>query len=400
MAAARMRGAPAAHAVLVHPDFPMTASDQSMGLIHVVDSLEFGGLERVVSDLAIAQAAAGHRVAVFSINETRGFRPVLEAAGVPVVVGAKRGTLDIAVLRRLRAAVSACRIDVIHTHNFVPNYYAALATFAAPRRPVLVNTVHNMGTRLAQRRLRWLYRWSLTRTARVAMVGAQVRDHFVGAGIVSAARASTVLNGIPVERFNPSAARRAAARTALGVPPDALVVGCIGRLVAVKNHRLLLAQIRALLPKYPRLHVVSIGEGPLDGELRAQANALGITAQVSFLGARADVADLLPGLDIFALPSLSEGLSIALLEACASGLAIVATAVGGNPEIVEDGSSGCLVPSNDGRALEQVLDTLLGDAQLRARLGAAASAWVRTHASIEVMRDAYARFYVQARATG
>jgi glycosyltransferase involved in cell wall biosynthesis len=374
----------------------MSLNDCMPSLIHVVDSLEFGGLERVVADLAIAQHAAGCHVAVFSINDTQGFRPVLEAAGVPVLVGAKRGTLDFAVLRRLRAAVTNCRADVIHTHNFVPTYYAALATLAVSPRPLLVNTVHNMGTRLSQRRLRWLYRWALTRTVRVAMVGTRVHDRLVGDGIVPAARASTVLNGIPVERFTPSETRRAAARASLGVTHDTLVVGCVGRLVPVKNHRLLLAQIPGLLRKHPQLHVVLIGDGPLDQELRTQAAALGIAAKLSFFGARADVADLLPGLDIFALPSLSEGLSIALLEACASGLAIVATAVGGNPEIIADGRSGCLVPSDDGAALGIALDALLGDAPLRERLGAAAREWVCRHASIEVMRDAYARFYAQA----
>ncbi|HJT97498.1 MAG TPA: glycosyltransferase, partial [Rhodanobacteraceae bacterium] len=134
-----------------------------VAILHVVDSLETGGLERVVADLAIAQQAAGHRVAVFTIESTGGFRAVLEAAGVPVLVGDKRGTFDVSVLKALRRA--SREVDVVHTHNFVPNYYAALATLALKPAPVLVNTCHNMGTRLSNARLRRLYKASLARTA-------------------------------------------------------------------------------------------------------------------------------------------------------------------------------------------------------------------------------------------
>ncbi|MGA9421323.1 MAG: glycosyltransferase, partial [Rhodanobacteraceae bacterium] len=314
-----------------------------ISVLHVVDSLETGGLERVVADLAVAQRRAGHRVAVFSIQRTDGFRQTIETAGIPVLVGDKRGTLDRAVLRRLRAAMREHRIEIVHSHNFVPNYYAALAMLALPCAPALVNTCHNMGTRLSQRRLRWLYRASLLRTAGVAMVSRQVRERLVGSGLVRKSRAVTVLNGIPIERFGNSASRRACARHALGLETDALVIGCVGRLVPVKNHALLVAQVPGLLRKHPTLHIVLIGDGPLEDKLRAQTEALGASERVHFAGARADVADLLPAFDIFAQPSLSEGLSIALLEACATGLAVVASAVGGNPEIIHDGNSGLVV---------------------------------------------------------
>ncbi|MGA9826735.1 MAG: glycosyltransferase, partial [Rhodanobacteraceae bacterium] len=299
----------------------MPTPNPQISILHVVDSLETGGLERVVADLAIAQQRAGHRVAVFSIQRTDGFRQTIEAAGIPVVVGDKRGTLDRAVLRCLRAAMHERRIEIVHSHNFVPNYYAALAMLAMPRAPVLVNTCHNMGTRLSQQRLRWLYRASLLRTAGVAMVSRQVHERLVGSGLVRKSHARTVLNGIPIERFDNSASRRMRARNALDLGPDALVVGCVGRLVPVKNHAQLIARVPLLLRKHPALHVVLIGDGPLEGELRAQAQALGASARVHLAGARADVADLLPAFDIFAQPSLSEGLSIALLEACATGLA-------------------------------------------------------------------------------
>src|SRR5690606_34290419 len=169
------------------------------GIVHVVNSLDYGGLERVVADLAIEQRRRGMDVRVLSICDTGGFRDALEAAGVPVTVAGKSRTFDLRVLRLLRTSVAGA--DIVHSHNFVPNYYAATALLGLRRRPRLVNTCHNMGTRLDNRRLRLLYRCSLRRTARVAMVGEQVRQRFVDGGIVPAPLAATVLNGIPVQRF-------------------------------------------------------------------------------------------------------------------------------------------------------------------------------------------------------
>jgi len=212
-------------------------------------------------------------------------------------------------------------------------------------------------------------------------------------------RAVTVLNGIPVQRFRNTDARRLAARAALGIAPDAPVIGCVGRLVGLKNHRLLLEQVPALAARHPQLQVVLAGDGPLRADLAAQAQGLKIADRVHLLGARNDVADILPAFDVFALPSQTEGLSIALLEACATGLAIVATKVGGNPEIVHHGDTGLLVEVDDGPGLGAALETLLDDAALRARLGANACDWVAQHASVDALRLAYDAFYAAALAT-
>src|SRR5688572_26958764 len=134
---------------------------QRLKVLHVVDSLETGGLERVVTDLALAQAARGDVPSVFSINDTGGFRQVLEAGGIAVVQGAKRRTADLGVLRRLRNSVQSGPVDVVHAHNFVPNYYAAAALLSLRRPPPLVVTCHDMGTRLSNRKLRLLFRLAL-----------------------------------------------------------------------------------------------------------------------------------------------------------------------------------------------------------------------------------------------
>jgi glycosyltransferase involved in cell wall biosynthesis len=127
--------------------------------------------------------------------------------------------------------------------------------------------------------------------------------------------------------------------------------------------------------------------------LQARIDQLGLGGQVRLLGQRRDVADLTVGFDVFALPSRTEGLSIALLEAAANRLAIVATEVGGNPEIVRDGETGLLVPVDDGSALMEALLRLFDDPSLRVRLAASASAWVREHASVATLARSYDAFY-------
>jgi glycosyltransferase involved in cell wall biosynthesis len=369
---------------------------QLPAILHVVDSLEFGGLERVAADLAITQHQRGHAVAVFSINSTQGLAPELAAAGVPVIQGHKQGTLDVRTLHALRNAAQGLGANIIHAHNFVPNYYAALATLGLRGAPVQVGTCHDMGKRLEQRKLRLLYKASLLRTRRVAMVGKQVHARFVGQGYVKAGHAVTVLNGVPVMLLQDRVALRAHARTALNLQADDLVVGAVGRLVDLKNHALLLRILPELSQQFARLKLVLIGAGPLQGTLKGTAAQLGLDGNVVFAGQRTDVKALLHAFDVFAMPSLTEGLSIALLEAAAAQLPILATAVGGNGEIITHEVTGLLVPAADDQATHNALARLLGDAALRARLAQAARDWVSQHASLQAMCDTYAQIYKAA----
>jgi glycosyltransferase involved in cell wall biosynthesis len=367
-----------------------------LNILHVVDSLELGGLERVVTDLAITQAAAGDQVKVFSISNTAGHRLALEAAGIEVVQGGKRRTADPAVLRALWNTVRGHGTEVVHAHNFVPNYYAAAALLPMREPPALVATCHDMGFRLADRKLSVLFRLSLARTSRVAMVSRQVYGQFVASGMVKESIASVIMNGVAVERIGAGAAARQSARRALQLPEDAPVIGSVGRMVPLKNHRALIEAMPALLVACPDVRLVLAGDGPLGVALQEQAAALGVAQAVQFLGLRTDVSSILPAFDIFALPSMTEGLSIALMEACAAGLAIVASDVGGNPEIVQDGVRGVLFPTGNQTLLQDALLGLLQDSTLRKRLGENARSWVCANGSIAAASQAYHACYLAA----
>ncbi len=354
-----------------------------MRILHVVVSLDIGGLERIVTDLTLTQQRQGHEVQVFSLNPTVGFRPELEAAGVGVTQGRKAGGLDLGMVRSIREVIRRHGSEVVHTHGYMPNYYAAAAMVGLPSAPNLICTVHDMGDRLVNRKLRTLYRLSVMRTSVVAMVGRQVHDRFVERGWVPARKAVTVINGIPTERFRHTQERRAAARKRLGYGECDFVIGAVGRLVGLKNHRALIRVMPELLRRWPQLKLCVIGGGELAETLAEEVCAHGVSEAVQLAGSIPGVSDLLPAFDVFAMPSLTEGLSIALLEACASRLPVVATEVGGNPEIIHDGDTGLLIPPDDEPALARALARMIEDDAFRQRCGQAAERWVEEHASIE-----------------
>jgi glycosyltransferase involved in cell wall biosynthesis len=208
--------------------------------------------------------------------------------------------------------------------------------------------------------------------------------------------------GVPVSvlgrrpGFHPSLAvrlARSAGRTALEVPEGALAVGTAARLDPVKGLDGLLEAFHGLRARHPGARLYILGEGPERGALEALIARHGLGDIVTLTGHRADVRELLPGFDLYVNSSTYEGVSLTILEAMAAGLPVVATAVGGNPEVVEDGHTGVLVPPRDPRALGEVLAALLADGGRRAALGAAGRRRAEERFAFERMMTMYERAY-------
>lgn len=356
-----------------------------MRIVHVVESLDRGGLERMVADLALAQRAGGHDVAVICLFHRGTLAAEVAAAAIPVSEIGKRSGLDLAALWRLWRALRRLQPQILHTHNATSHYHCALVC-RATRSGVLVNTRHGMGDEPGSRVER-RYRGSLTHTARVVAVSEYSGRYLVERGIVPAGLLGVIPNGIRIERF--AQRTRSDARGRLGIADETLLVGSVGRLNPVKDQHVLVAAIAALAPRFPTLRAVVIGDGALRAELQQQIAQLRMEQRICLLGDRSDVPELLPALDVFALPSRTEGYSIALLEAAATGLPMVVTDVGGNREIVHDGVTGLIA----GQDFTATLAGLLADREQRARLGAAARRWALEHASVEAMARRYDNLY-------
>ena len=181
----------------------------------------------------------------------------------------------------------------------------------------------------------------------------------------------------------PGPGDRAPARAALGLSDEMLVLGTLGRLTEQKGQRVLLQALARLASEHTNAVLFLAGTGPLRKSLEAEADRLGIADRVRFLGMRRDREHLYAAMDIFVLPSQWEGLSLALVEAMGAGRAVVATSVGGNPEVVTSGQTGLLVPPADPAALADALAGLAAQPDRRAALGEAAAADARSRFSIE-----------------
>lgn len=354
----------------------------------LLKGLPMGGAEKLV----VAQARAWDRdrydYHVTYLNPRLDLLvPEFEAIGVPVHRPEAGSLLGQVLGGGLRRLLRRLRPDVIHAHLPMPGI---LARFLAPAGTVVVYSEHSMPS--SHRTLtRIVNRASYGRNDLVVCVSVAVRKAVEG---YPYRRILTVPNAVgrPVVRTPPDAVREH-----LGVARGDKLVVHVGNVRRVKGQDNLVHAVAALLERRRDVRVVSAGAEHTPGELdrlAELARGLGADAHVTFLGLRTDVSDLMNAADVIVNPSDSEGLPLAVLEAMMLGKPVVATAVGGVPDLLQDGARGLLVPPRDPEALAGALDRLLSDGELAARLGAAARAAAERDYSVEAtvhtLEDAYA----------
>ena len=258
---------------------------------------------------------------------------------------------------------------ILHGHglNYLPLFASAQIASGLP----LVFTLHNLVPADLTGLERAIVQFALRRVTRIVAVSEAVAQSArVAFGPIP--QMTVVRNGVDTDRFtNPALPTRDAARAVLNLPPDAVVVLCVARLSPEKGMNTLLDAAHIARHKTPRLRVVVVGDGPQKSELERAAHSASLGEIVTFLGARNDVPELLRAADLYVQPSLAEGLGLAAMEAMASGLPVVASRVGGLPEVVKENETGLLVPPGDAPALANALTLLLHDANLREAMGRA-----------------------------
>lgn len=337
----------------------------------------------------------GHGVTL--VTTAGEFAPRLRALGVEVVDVpiprriSPRG--DWAALKGLVRTFRGLRPDIVHTHTSKAGFLGRLAARLAGV-PRVVHTMHepphNAARGWVERELYiWLERLAARWADRIHTQSHANEREILRTRLVPKRKLEVFHLGIDLSSYRPAADPRAAVR-ALGIPDSAPVVGTVGRLEAPKGHAYLL-QALARLPA--RVRAVIVGGGVLRERLEADAETLGVADRVVFTGFREDMLDLLQGFDVFALPSLWEGLGVVLLEAMAYGKPLVASAVGGVTDVVVPGETGLLVPREDPKALAQALARLLDDRALAQRLGAAGRARVERAFRSDVADDRFMRMY-------
>ena len=348
-------------------DDPQHDAGERVRVLWLTKGLGRGGVERLIASSIRHFDRDRFDVEVaYLLPWKDAFVTEIADAGVPVHCLGSRGWANALWPLRLRRLVREQRYDIVHTHMPLS---AAIARLTLGRRPRFVHTEHNVWER-HRRPSRWANSLTFGRNAAVVAVSASVAQSIHPARVaVHKPPVEVLLHGINLNEIKLLSADRIRARAALGVDATDLVIGTVGNFTRKKNQQMMLHATALLAARIPNLRLVLVGAGPLEENLRQLAVRLGIADRTVFTGSRNDVLDLLPGFDVFCLSSQFEGLSIALVEAMATGVACVATAVGGIPEVIEDGVSGLLVPAGATTALADTLERVLLDESLKSRLG-------------------------------
>jgi len=371
-------------------------------VLHLVATLLPGGSEFSVLRLAAAPDTTRYLVRVAWLRGEPLLADEFRAAGIEVVRFGMRGKFDPGCLLRLRRYIARERIDIVHTHMDLADFYGALAGRLGGARAV-VATKHapdEFRTRRTWKRYPFLLleRLAYEMDDAVIVVSEGLRTFLEKVERLPRRKMVVIGHGIEATSYP---ATRAEARRALGLPAHGPLIGAVGRLSPEKGQVVLLRALPAILAAFPRAACVVAGEGPARAQLEAETRRLGIGDRVVLLGFRRDVPRVLAALDLFVQPSIYEGFGLSLLEAMAAGLPVVASRVGGIPEVVEDGRTGLLVPSQDPAALAAAIVRLLGDAEGAQRLGESAANHARERYSLsrvaERVDDLYRNILARSR---
>ena len=345
-----------------------------------------GGAELMMLELAKELRARGHTVLPVGLSAGTGWLGArFVAAGFEPASFELRRPLDLAAVRALTTILRDFRADVVHSHEFTMAIYGAAAAKRAGARHVI--TMHGGLYYATAWRRRAALRWATRRSSALVGVSDATATALQDNLGIDRAKLHVVPNGIPLRT-----GVRARLRSELALAPGELLIVSVGNLYAVKGHAVLIDAL-SRLPDRAGWRVAVAGRGEEEPKLRAQAAAAGIGDRVHLLGFRDDVADILAAGDVFTMPSLSEGLPLALVEGMSFGLPVVVTRVGGVPEVVTDGVEGLIVPPADPGALAAALGALLADAPRRQQMGAAARTRALRDYALSTMADRYERLY-------
>lgn len=366
-------------------------TSEPVRVVYIINSLGTGGAERFVCDLARNLDSDRFRAQVLCLYYGGQFAAAVEAANVPVhVLGIEREVVPanwVDVWRWL----GDVQADVVHTHLHEAAWYGLPAAYLR-RVPVRISHLHSSHWNWP-RKLRWLDRAAEAFASTSLACSTSVEDFAHTRLRYPTDKLEVVPNFVDLNRFRRLPAQEEARRV-LGLPQGGPIVICLASLTEEKGQTYLLEAMQAVHSEMPEARLLLVGRDRGRTDLTALADEKGLGESVALLGIREDVPLLLAASDISVLPSLREGLPVSLLESAAAGLPIVATSVGGIPEIVEDGVGGILVPPQDSGALGEALLALLRDPERRRSMGQAALERVERKFDIDVVAGQIQELYL------
>jgi glycosyltransferase involved in cell wall biosynthesis len=349
-------------------------SVKKIKIAHIVYGLKCGGAEKLIWRIASAADRGRYESVVVTLSMGGPLEETMRASGVPVYFMAKRGRYDLSVLFRLSRFLRREKIDVAHTHLFGGDVWGrTAAAFAGV--PLVVSSLQAVDLWLTAPQ-RALERWTARFAHRLIAASDAVKDFYVSVVGIPEEKISVVCNGVDCSGL-PAAVDREEKFRELGIPDRASLVTAACRLEAQKDIPTWLRAASRIAREIPGAEFLIAGEGSRRREMEELSLELGISGSVRFLGLRHDVDEIFSVSDLVMFSSRFEGLSLALLEAMASGKAVIATDIAENRAVITQGQNGVLVAPGNPDALAAAAIRLLGDANERRRLGEAALLTVR-----------------------
>lgn len=368
-------------------------TDPDMRVLHILPNFGPGGAERMATHLLLHIDRGRFEVAAVSLFDRQGteLEDILDQAGIRVFFLGKRLGFDPRMFGRLEGVLKEYRPDIVHTHRYVLRYL--LPSLLARRVRAWVHTVHN----LAEKEVDFVGKWVHRLAFRLGVVPVAIaREVAESLGRVYGLKNPPLIpNGIPVSEYALGEEVRRAWRKKEGFEEGEVLIVSVARLSPQKDPATLLQAFSLAACEDTRLRLLLVGDGPLRSRLEEMAGHLDLADRVRFLGIRTDVPEILAASDVFVLSSHYEGNPLSVMEAMAAGKPVVATAVGGVPELVEDGVSGILVPPGDMESLATALKVLAADVDLRQHLGQAALSRAQERFDVSTMVRGYEALYEQ-----
>lgn len=370
-----------------------TAAGQRPTVCHVIHALGVGGAEVLVGQM-VRRMADEFRCVVAVLDDIGELGRQLQQDGVTVEHLQRQPGIDRRCAARLRAFADREQAGLLHAHQCTPFFQAMLSRGLTGRRPVVLTEHGRHFPDQPSRKRMLVNRLLLRRQDRLIGCGEAVRQALIHNEGLPGDRVEVIYNGVDLTALaQPAPAARARVRAEFGYADTDLVMILVARLHALKDHQTALRTVDRVRAELPGARLLLVGDGDQRAAVQQAVSERGLAAHVTLAGTRRDIPDLLAAADVFLMTSISEGIPLTLIEAMAARVPVVATAVGGIPEMLQDGVSGLLAAAGDDAGLAQAVLRMGREPGLARRLTQVAAAAAVQQFSLEAMLNSYRQVY-------